>query len=134
MGTKKRFGALVVAIALIASACGGGSEVEAEQAALLEELEAQVEELTAQTDTAEQQAAEPAPEPSTTTTEAVVEEEAPVEPDEESVAADESAAELADDAPPAPVSGDVINSSMGCLLYTSPSPRDRTRSRMPSSA
>ena len=25
-------------------------------------------------------------------------------------------------------------SSMGCLLYTSPSPRDRTRSRMPSSA
>ena len=28
---------------------------------------------------------------------------------------------------------DVINSS-NCLLYTSPSPRDRTRSRMPSSA
>ena len=25
-------------------------------------------------------------------------------------------------------------SSPGCLLYTSPSPRDRTRSRMPSSA
>ena len=24
--------------------------------------------------------------------------------------------------------------SQGCLLYTSPSPRDRTRSRMPSSA
>ena len=24
--------------------------------------------------------------------------------------------------------------NMGCLLYTSPSPRDRTRSRMPSSA
>ena len=24
--------------------------------------------------------------------------------------------------------------SYGCLLYTSPSPRDRTRSRMPSSA
>ena len=24
--------------------------------------------------------------------------------------------------------------SEGCLLYTSPSPRDRTRSRMPSSA
>ena len=24
--------------------------------------------------------------------------------------------------------------STGCLLYTSPSPRDRTRSRMPSSA
>ena len=28
--------------------------------------------------------------------------------------------------------GDV--KGMGCLLYTSPSPRDRTRSRMPSSA
>ena len=27
-----------------------------------------------------------------------------------------------------------INLSIGCLLYTSPSPRDRTRSRMPSSA
>ena len=26
------------------------------------------------------------------------------------------------------------NLAMGCLLYTSPSPRDRTRSRMPSSA
>ena len=26
------------------------------------------------------------------------------------------------------------NQSMPCLLYTSPSPRDRTRSRMPSSA
>ena len=25
-------------------------------------------------------------------------------------------------------------STMACLLYTSPSPRDRTRSRMPSSA
>ena len=28
----------------------------------------------------------------------------------------------------------VSTSSMACLLYTSPSPRDRTRSRMPSSA
>ena len=28
----------------------------------------------------------------------------------------------------------VWNLSLGCLLYTSPSPRDRTRSRMPSSA
>ena len=28
----------------------------------------------------------------------------------------------------------VRHSSSGCLLYTSPSPRDRTRSRMPSSA
>ena len=27
-----------------------------------------------------------------------------------------------------------IPSNEGCLLYTSPSPRDRTRSRMPSSA
>ena len=27
-----------------------------------------------------------------------------------------------------------IRSTKGCLLYTSPSPRDRTRSRMPSSA
>ena len=28
----------------------------------------------------------------------------------------------------------VIKQDSGCLLYTSPSPRDRTRSRMPSSA
>ena len=28
----------------------------------------------------------------------------------------------------------LINHGMFCLLYTSPSPRDRTRSRMPSSA
>ena len=28
----------------------------------------------------------------------------------------------------------VFKSYIGCLLYTSPSPRDRTRSRMPSSA
>ena len=27
-----------------------------------------------------------------------------------------------------------VNKSIACLLYTSPSPRDRTRSRMPSSA
>ena len=34
------------------------------------------------------------------------------------------------------ISGKVtkINNQNGCLLYTSPSPRDRTRSRMPSSA
>ena len=32
-------------------------------------------------------------------------------------------------------SGDVIDFALDtCLLYTSPSPRDRTRSRMPSSA
>ena len=30
--------------------------------------------------------------------------------------------------------GKTLNMSMLCLLYTSPSPRDRTRSRMPSSA
>ena len=30
--------------------------------------------------------------------------------------------------------GDVISRYQSCLLYTSPSPRDRTRSRMPSSA
>ena len=30
--------------------------------------------------------------------------------------------------------GKVIRDGMGCLLYTSPSPRDYTRSRMPSSA
>ena len=29
---------------------------------------------------------------------------------------------------------DIIDLTIGCLLYTSPSPRDRTRSRMPSSA
>ena len=29
---------------------------------------------------------------------------------------------------------DVLNEIKNCLLYTSPSPRDRTRSRMPSSA
>ena len=29
---------------------------------------------------------------------------------------------------------DVLDLSWACLLYTSPSPRDRTRSRMPSSA
>ena len=28
----------------------------------------------------------------------------------------------------------MVASGMACLLYTSPSPRDRTRSRMPSSA
>ena len=30
--------------------------------------------------------------------------------------------------------GEKVNASKTCLLYTSPSPRDRTRSRMPSSA
>ena len=32
------------------------------------------------------------------------------------------------------VGGRVLEYSIGCLLYTSPSPRDRTRYRMPSSA
>ena len=32
------------------------------------------------------------------------------------------------------IAGIVAGASEGCLLYTSPSPRDRTRSRMPSSA
>ena len=39
----------------------------------------------------------------------------------------EMAAETSDEAPSTILSG-------ACLLYTSPSPRDRTRSRMPSSA
>ena len=30
--------------------------------------------------------------------------------------------------------GEGVNQGIRCLLYTSPSPRDRTRSRMPSSA
>ena len=34
----------------------------------------------------------------------------------------------------AQVGAKVIKHLKGCLLYTSPSPRDRTRSRMPSSA
>ena len=34
---------------------------------------------------------------------------------------------------PIPFKGQVLN-QISCLLYTSPSPRDRTRSRMPSSA
>ena len=38
---------------------------------------------------------------------------------------------IATDAPP-PKDKDPLN--LTCLLYTSPSPRDRTRSRMPSSA
>ena len=33
-----------------------------------------------------------------------------------------------------PFDGDIINQSYLCLLYTSPSPRDATLSRMPSSA
>ena len=34
----------------------------------------------------------------------------------------------------APEAGDDLATAQACLLYTSPSPRDRTRSRMPSSA
>ena len=33
-----------------------------------------------------------------------------------------------------PISRDFMAHIIDCLLYTSPSPRDRTRSRMPSSA
>ena len=33
-----------------------------------------------------------------------------------------------------PVNWFIYSFLLGCLLYTSPSPRDRTRSRMPSSA
>ena len=33
-----------------------------------------------------------------------------------------------------PFPGKLARQSMGCLLYTSPSPRDRQKSRMPSSA
>ena len=33
-----------------------------------------------------------------------------------------------------PICGDLSEGYLSCLLYTSPSPRDRTRSRMPSSA
>ena len=33
-----------------------------------------------------------------------------------------------------PVQQEIIDYNNTCLLYTSPSPRDRTRSRMPSSA
>ena len=40
----------------------------------------------------------------------------------------ESTTEMVEDA------GDMAKEVMDCLLYTSPSPRDRTRSRMPSSA
>ena len=35
---------------------------------------------------------------------------------------------------PGAIAADGIAQGLGCLLYTSPSPRDRTRSRMPSSA
>ena len=34
----------------------------------------------------------------------------------------------------APADGRILNTSICCLLYTSPSPRDRQKSRMPSSA
>ena len=39
-----------------------------------------------------------------------------------------------DTRPPVPEQSEISSSSRTCLLYTSPSPRDRTRSRMPSSA
>ena len=39
-----------------------------------------------------------------------------------------------DEDPPASIPHQFVNVVEDCLLYTSPSPRDRTRSRMPSSA
>ena len=39
-----------------------------------------------------------------------------------------------EEAPTASVQGGGDSAPVACLLYTSPSPRDRTRSRMPSSA
>ena len=48
----------------------------------------------------------------------------------EAVKADEAIVELETDK----VTLEVPSPVNGCLLYTSPSPRDRTRSRMPSSA
>ena len=47
-----------------------------------------------------------------------------------SVAGRPISVEFASDAP----EGAILRRSPACLLYTSPSPRDRTRSRMPSSA
>ena len=41
---------------------------------------------------------------------------------------------IADDYFKAKSQVDTLEEDMDCLLYTSPSPRDRTRSRMPSSA
>lgn len=129
MRRNTRISAVLVAVSLIASACGGGADVDTDQTALLEELEAQVEELTAEAEAREQAAAELTPDPAPTTTEVVIEdaasaeetsapelaEEAPSDQAEEEAvaAAEEPTAEAADETPPAPVSGDVINSSMG---------------------
>ena len=56
----------------------------------------------------------------------------------EAVEADEPIVELETDKVnlevPSPVTGVLTKIDLNCLLYTSPSPRDRTRSRMPSSA
>ena len=56
---------------------------------------------------------------------------AAVEPAQEAQSPTTETPEVAS-APASPVAPDSTPS--GCLLYTSPSPRDRTRSRMPSSA
>ena len=45
----------------------------------------------------------------------------------------ENNADVKSFAPPENMDG-AMELAPGCLLYTSPSPRDRTRSRMPSSA
>ena len=66
MDKNTRFGALVLTFALVASACGGDSSVEADQAEQLAELQAQIEELESQAD---------APAETTTTTAAPAETE-----------------------------------------------------------
>ena len=95
MGMKTRFGALALAVALVATACGGNSTVEADQAAQLAELEAQLEEL-------ENRAAAPAE----TTTTAV-----PAETSTTTVTP-ETTAPVAD-TPATVISGERLNASMG---------------------
>ena len=112
-----RMGGLILAVALVASACGGASEIETEQAAQLEELEAALAELTEENEAAEQEAADatttapPTTEATTTTTEApVVEEPVDAEPEQptEAPAQDEAPAATAS----GPV-GDRLDANMG---------------------
>ena len=122
MAINTRFGAGLIAIALIASACGGGSEVASDQEALLEELEAQVEELQAEAEERDAAAVTTAP-PATVPDDPVEEvaEPEPAEPAEEPVEAEtapaeevaEPEAEEPADAAVTTVSGDAINPSMG---------------------
>ena len=122
MPKKTQVSAAFLAVALTASACGGTSEAEAEQAALLDELEAQVEELTAEAEAAQEAAAATtttaAPETTTTAAEAettttteeeVVEEADPADDKDEDNGEDgEAEGSSAADAP----SGDVLASSL----------------------